>query len=213
MRALMLAAAMVAGLLTATGATVRAAPASPVAPASAQFEAKVADAKQAMMSDPSQALIHARAVIVAAKALPQGGAAASATGQWLEGEALMRLNRQSEAKPVLNAALATAQRVKPGSKLHADLMKARAVLSIEAGEFQAGLTALQKAHRMFGQLGERRSQAIVLQTIGSIYLEARDYPKVLEYYDQANEVFSDDPSLRLSACSSARRPPTCRSFC
>jgi diguanylate cyclase (GGDEF)-like protein len=178
--------------------TNRAAPA-PAAPPS-QFESSVAAAKQAMMSDPGKALTQADRAIAGSAKLPANQAeVARATGQWLKGEALIRLNRPDEARPVLDSALESLSAHQPGSKLHADLLKAKAGLLVVLGDLQGALDSLHRAYEMFGRLGDRRSQAIVLQKIGSIYLDARDYAKALDYYDQANEIFRDDPNLKLAA--------------
>jgi diguanylate cyclase (GGDEF)-like protein len=206
MRVVSLVLLMVAGALTASSATVHAQPApaakvqAATTPSQGRYESSIAASKQAMMSDPALALRQARQAIAAAKALPAAEAdIATANGQWLEGEALMRLNRLAEAAPAIDAALVTVKRVERNGKLHANLIKSRALISAEAGDLQAALTALQESHRLFGRLGEARSQSIVLQNIGSIYLEARDFPKVLQYYEQANEAFTGDPNLTLAS--------------
>ena len=62
-----------------------------------------------------------------------------------------------------------------------------------------GAADLLAAHEIFRALGEPRSQAIVLQNLGSIYLEARDFERALRYYEQANETYPDDPALTLTA--------------
>lgn len=166
----------------------------------AAFERHLGSAKAAMMSDPGAALRDARVAIAIGKGLPQNKSQiAVATGQWLEGEALTRLNRAREARQVVTDALAVAAKLQPESKLHADLLKASAAIANETGDLQSALTSLHQAHRIFEKLGERRSQAIVFQNIGSLYSEARDYQRVLYYYDLANETYSEDPSLALAA--------------
>lgn len=153
-----------------------------------------------MMSDPGAALRDARAAIAIGKGLPGNKSPiAVATGQWLEGEALTRLNRTREARPLITDALAVAAKQQPGSKLHANLLKASAAIASETGDLQSALTSLHQAHRIFEKLGERRSEAIVYQNIGSLYSEARDYQRVLHYYDLANETYKEDPSLALAA--------------
>ena len=166
----------------------------------AEFGRHLTSAKAVMMSDPGSALRDARAAIEIGKGMSGSEARiAIATGQWLEGEALIRLNRAKEARKVITDALAVAVQDRPGSKLHADLLKANAAIANETGDLQSALTSLHQAHRIFGKLGERRSQAIVYQNIGSIYSEARDYQRVLYYYDLANETYGEDPNLSLAA--------------
>jgi tetratricopeptide (TPR) repeat protein len=109
------------------------------------------------------------------------------------------LNQPQKAKPIIEAALAIAVKQAPGSKLHADILKSQAGIAAIAGDPQGALEMLHQAHAIYGKLGEARAQAIALQQMGSIYSQARDYPRVLEYYEQANEIFSGDPALTLSS--------------
>src|SRR5687768_18496279 len=99
----------------------------PTTPAS-PFEARVASAKAAMMGDPEAALRHARAATVLSRNNPNTRARLieEATGYWLEGEALIRVNRPQEAGPVIDRGMAIASRYAARTKLHADLLKARA---------------------------------------------------------------------------------------
>src|SRR5688572_10379215 len=165
------------------------------------FETRVAAAKAAMMGDPEAALRHARAATALSRNNPNARARLieEATSYWLEGEALIRVNRPEEARPVIDRGMAIASRHAARTKLHADLLKARAALSLVTGQVQSALTDLLAAHGLFRALGEPRSQAIVLQNLGSIYLEARDFERALRYYEQANEVYRDDPALTLAA--------------
>jgi diguanylate cyclase (GGDEF)-like protein len=154
-----------------------------------------------MMGDPEAALRHARAATALSRDNPNARARLieEATSYWLEGEALIRVNRPEQARPAIDRGMAIVTRYGARSKLHADLLKARAALSLVTGQVQSALTDLLAAHEMFRALGEPRSQAIVLQNLGSIYLEARDFERALRYYEQANEVYRDDPALTLAA--------------
>jgi len=191
------AAAAVAVLATAAPAAHALAP---PAPAESPFDARIAASKAAMMADPQAALREAQAALRLAKAEPAGGKASEniATAQWLQGEALLRLNRLDEAAPAIREGLAAAK-ASPDTKLHGDLVMAEAGLLATQGKVQPALQGFQRAYRIFGKAGEPRSQAIALHNIGSIYQDARDYAKVLQYYAQAAEVFRDDPVLVLTA--------------
>jgi diguanylate cyclase (GGDEF)-like protein len=174
--------------------------AAPVSPAEAKFVGEVGAAKAAMMSAPDVALTHAKAASALAAGLPRDKATvADATGKWLQGEALARLNHPEKAKPITDAALTAVEKAAPGTKLHADLLKSRALIDAASGQPQAALPMLHRAYDIYQQLGEARYQALVLQAIGSIYSEARDFPRVLRYYEQASEAYSGDPALNLSA--------------
>jgi len=165
------------------------------------FETEVAQAKAAMMGDPEAALAHARAANSLGGGLSDGKARAlaQATAQWLEAEALMRVNKPAEARVLAETGLATAAKVAPRTKLHADLLKARASILVVQGSVQPALADFLASHEIFRGLGETRSQAVVLQNLGSLYLSARDHERALRYYAQANEVHKEDAVLSLTA--------------
>ncbi len=177
---------------------------SPATPAAGQpidaFEGRVAAAKAAMMADPQAAL--ARSLEALDLARRQAGPAQPehvATAQWLQGEALLRLNRTDDAGPPIAEGLATAAARLPNSKLYGDLMLAQADLQATKGDVQAALQGYHAAYRVFGAAKQPRSQAMALMWIGSIYQDAGDYPKVLQYYAQAADLYPADPSLLITA--------------
>jgi signal transduction histidine kinase/CheY-like chemotaxis protein len=195
-----LACAAAAVLLLGSAAAARAeAPAPAFAPNT--FEGRVAAAKVAMVADPQVALQHAlQALDVAGRQAgdPQQ-AVHIATAQWLQGEALLRLNRTDDAAPAIGAGLATAAARAPNSKLHGDLTMAQAEVRAIQGDIQPALSGFQSAYRIFGKAGQPRGQAMALQNIGTIYQDAGDYAKVLQYYAQSAETYPGDPGLQISA--------------
>ena len=164
------------------------------------FEGRVAAAKAAMMADPPAAL--QRSIEALDLARRQGGAAQAehiATAQWLHGEALLRLNRTDDAGPPIAEGLATAAARLPNSKLHGDLMLAQGDMQATKGDVQSALQGFHAAYRVFGAAKQPRSQAMALMRIGSIYQDAGDYPKVLQYYAQAADLYPADLQLLITA--------------
>jgi len=176
-------------------------PATPADPAYAGFESAVAEAKTAMMGDPVQALAKADIALARARALgtSRNAEVAVATAEWLRGEAYIFLNQLDAARPVVDAALARAQRVAPNTKLHGDLMRSRGAIAAMSGRVTGALSDFQQAFRIFERANEARSQALTLQDIGQIYWDAGDYPKVLEKYSEASERYTADPSFTLTS--------------
>ncbi len=179
------------------GAAARPPPAADIS----AFDSQVGAAKAAMMGAPQEALARAQGALTLARG--QDGdprrAVKIATAQWLEGEALLRLNRLAEARPIVDAALASVAVSAPNSKLHGDLMMAQGGVLATTGQVQPALRDFQTAYTIFGAAHEPRSQAMALQNIGSIYQDAGDYPKVLQYYAQSAELYRGDPALLVSA--------------
>lgn len=163
------------------------------------FESTIARAKSQMMADPATALNLAREAKVSVDGDSRVSARNSLTARWLEGEALMRLNRGDEASSLLDAALAEASASFREEKIYADLLRSAASSKARAGEFEEALTHFELASDRYATLGDLRSRAIVLQNIGSLYSKAREFEKVLGYYRQAAEIFTDEGPLSLSA--------------
>lgn len=164
------------------------------------FEASVADAKGAMMSDPAVALDHARAAAHAALSLPSSDdqAAGAATAKWLEAEALVRLDDAAAALDAANAGLAALPASQIDTKLNGDLLLARGRAAQVESQTQLALESLIAAHAAFTAADVTRSQAIALQSLASLYVDARQYERALSYYDQAAAAHPDDPSLALA---------------
>ena len=177
--------------------------ADPVAkPPASPIDMRLAAAKDAMMGDPAGALTLSTQALTMAKAdTGPRQAEEIAAAQWLQGEALLRLNRPNEAAPVIAAGLAVASQKVPNTKLHGDLVMTQAALEADRGEVQSALRDFQAAYRIFGLAGHPRGQAVALQNIGSIYQDAHDYKKVLHYYAQSAEAYPADPLLQLSAAN------------
>lgn len=163
------------------------------------FEAKIAEAKSSMMADSAAALVSAREAATLATETGPKGDEARLTAKWLEAEALLRLNRAAEAAEIASAALAEAKRTIPESKLYADLLRSHGSIAAVSSNYGEALSSFLEAHQLYNRLGEKRSEAIVLQNIGSLYSDARDYERVLRYYRQASATYPDDPALSLSA--------------
>lgn len=165
------------------------------AASSLSFSEEVAAAKAAMMADPGTALQHAREAYRIEQVSGAGDQEHEAEAAWLEGEALTRLNRAGEARPILEKAVAAIAANEPGTKLHADLLKAYAAAARVTEKTTEALASLHQAHAIYRNLGETRAQAIVLQNLGMLHIEANDLERALDYFDQADRVYSDDPAL------------------
>ena len=187
--------------LTCIGAVPTAAALAQQATVSAgTFDAEVAAARAAMMGDPEAALRHAStATALSAQTTDvQARPVQEATGSWLEAEALMRVNRPQQAGPAIERGMALVTEHAPGTKLHADLLRTRAALSLVTGQVPSALADLLAARDMYRTLGEARSQAIVLQNLGSLYSQGRHFERALRYYQESSEAFAGDPALTLS---------------
>ncbi|TRD09847.1 EAL domain-containing protein [Erythrobacter insulae] len=168
-------------------------------PDASPYDQSISVAKTQMMGNSAAALKAAREAEKLADGDDERGILDRLTAKWLQGEALMRLNRAPEAEKIIAEALNEVSIKAPDHKLHADLLRSQAGLKAAASQYGEALSSFQKAHDRYKALGEARSQAIVLQNMGSLYSDARDYERVLSYYREATSVFTEDSALSLSA--------------
>jgi EAL domain-containing protein (putative c-di-GMP-specific phosphodiesterase class I)/tetratricopeptide (TPR) repeat protein len=157
-------------------------------------------ARTNMMSDPVAALEHAQR---AEQLVPAGfdgptELMALASAGWLQSEALTRLGRPGDALPVAERALQLLGDNPVPTKLHADILLSLGRILKLTGEHGASLEMLQNAFDVYVAVGETRSQAIVLQSIGSIYNDARQYDRAIEYFNNSIERHRDN-NLDLAA--------------
>ncbi|WP_421787058.1 EAL domain-containing protein [Hyphobacterium sp.] len=160
----------------------------------------VAEARANMMRDPAAALELAQR---AERMVPVGidgtaEATALATTSWLQAEALTRMARPGEARPVAERALELLGENPAPTKLYADILLALGRTLKITGEHGLALDHFQAAYEVYAVIGEARSQAIVLQSIGSIYNDARQYERAIEYFEDAADRYHDN-NLDLAA--------------
>ncbi len=167
------------------------------------FDARIADAKKAMMADPKAALLQAQQAAVAAQRSRPSARQdqALATSLWLEGEALTRMNKIQQGRKALDRGIALAARDRKVTKLDGDLMLSLARSADNDGDVALALRSYQKAHDVFAKLGEHRSDSMAFQGLGGIYDEAHDFDHEIAYYRRASQVYSEDPILELTAAN------------
>ncbi|MEO1041130.1 MAG: ATP-binding protein [Pseudomonadota bacterium] len=157
------------------------------------FDKAVAEAKKAMAASPMAALKHAQRAETLAPEVTRPGSLASSL--WLQGEALTRLNQPQDALPIISRALRLLNN--PSSQLAGDLALSMGRIERSQGDVGKALQSFQSAYRVFEGLGETRSQAIALQSIGTLYAMAYQHDRVIDYNLRASDVFSDGAILDL----------------
>lgn len=157
-----------------------------------------ADAKAAMMAEPAQALDLATQAERRAAAIADANqrAIAAATALWLQSEALIRSKNAKAAAPRITKALRMIAGTNAPGKLRGDLLMARAGVQQAQTKPAEAMASYQEAFNIFGQAGEKRSQAIALQLIAVLYTDANDYVSAEKYYKQAAEVYEGDAPFR-----------------
>jgi len=167
------------------------------------FTSLIAKTQRAMMTDPGAALETARAsdAIARSQAASPRYADARATALWLEAEALDRIGRLQDARPILDQAARFAGRDGTITTLDGNVQLTRARIADASGDIALALKSYQTAHTIFLQLGIPRSQSIALQGLGMLYDKAHDFNRAIRYYRQASQIYSGDRSLELTAAN------------
>jgi signal transduction histidine kinase/Tfp pilus assembly protein PilF/CheY-like chemotaxis protein len=191
--------ALLATVLIAVAMLCGARPAAAQASAAGlRFDVLVADAKASMLRDPRDTIAKAKQVeIVAAQLQGRQRTLGIATGQWLQGEAYLRLDEVNTAGPLIDRALAAVSHTAP-TKLTGDILLSRGGYHTAIANVAAALVDYQRAHNIFRDTGETRSRAIALLSIAGLYQDSMDYENALKYYAQALDVYQGDPQLRIS---------------
>ncbi|MEI5688772.1 ATP-binding response regulator [Sphingomonas kyungheensis] len=173
---------------------------TPTAALADAFDTLIADAKTAMLSDPHVTVERALVAERLARREPASPqrVVRQATAEWLRGEALLRLNENAAAEPLIDHAVAVSSRLAAGSTLQGDALLARGWLATVRADVSHALVDYQHAYKIFQRLGNPRSQAKALQSIGSLYVEANDQVSALRYFDQAISIYRADPMLALA---------------
>ncbi|MBX9796220.1 ATP-binding protein [Sphingomonas sp.] len=176
-----------------------------VAPAAVQsadpVRRQLADAKDAMRADPARARALAAAAEARARRAPltRANGLLIAESEWLQGEALLRLNAPGDAAPKIDDAIRLLDRTGFRGKLYGDLLLSRGGVATSNANVAQALSDYQTAHNLFRALRETRSQAIALQQIASLYREAGDWASALKYDTESSEIYADDPGLGISS--------------
>ena len=167
-----------------------------------EFDVLIADAKGAMLGDPPKAIYRAKAA--EALALRFDGSRrtlAIATARWLQGEAYSRMNDPRRAEPLIDGAIALVNKSGPPTKLKGDLLLSRGGVRLARADVAGALASYQQAHDIFRDIGETRSRAIAIISIGFLYQEASDFENALKYFGQSIDIYTGDPQLLFSMYS------------
>jgi signal transduction histidine kinase len=153
-----------------------------------------------MVATPERAQQLAASGERAASALPEGPQRRMAVAKfsWLQGEALVRMDNASAARPSLTRALKMVSSIRPPIQLRGDILMSMGTLDLVESRAAEALSDYQSAYNIFHRLGQTRGQAMALQNIASLYHTAGDDVRAERYYRQAAETFGSDPMLSLS---------------
>ncbi|GAA4779853.1 hypothetical protein GCM10023219_29730 [Stakelama sediminis] len=161
---------------------------------------RIAAAEQLMVANPAKVFEQAQGIEKDALSVADARARAvtQATALWLQADALLRMDREAEARPKIDRALQLLQPLTGYEKLKADLNLTRGNAQNMAGNAAEALNSFHEAHQAYQRLGDRRSESIALQNIAALYSVANDNSQAEKYYRQAGEVYNDGAIISLT---------------
>ncbi|WP_083943197.1 ATP-binding protein [Sphingomonas soli] len=165
-----------------------------------EVERITASVRAAMVATPEEAERLAATGEAAAQRVadPRERLLAAASFRWMRGEALVRMDKPDEARPLLAQALKMIEPIQEPIKLRGDILMSFGSLELVKSKAAEALGNYLKAFDIFKQIGEKRGQAIALQNLASLYYSGNDGGRAEKYYQQAMETYDGDPMLTLS---------------
>ena len=112
--------------------------------------------------------------------------------------ALIGLRRIDDADRVVQRGFNRAENSQVAPRVIGELTLSRGRIYQYRDDVQRALGAFQKAYGIFRLVGEKRSQAIALQSIAKLYVDGNDPQTAIKYYKQSAEEYAGDPLLALS---------------
>ena len=113
--------------------------------------------------------------------------------------ALIGLRRIDEAEMVVKRAFARGATSDLAPKVVGELTLSNGRIRQYRNDVQGALGAFQKAYGIFRAAGEKRSQALALQSIAKLYVDGGDGENAIKYYAQSAEEYGGDPLMSLSS--------------
>jgi signal transduction histidine kinase len=113
--------------------------------------------------------------------------------------ALIGLRRIDEAEKVVKRAFARTKSTQIAPKIIGELTLSKGRISQYRDDVQGALGAFQSAYKIFRSVGEKRSQALALQSIAKLYVDGGDGQTAIKYYTQSEEEYAGDPLMALSS--------------
>lgn len=113
--------------------------------------------------------------------------------------ALIGLRRIDEAEKIVKRAFARGVSGKMAPKVIGELTLSTGRIRQYREDVQGALSAFQKAYSIFRAAGEKRSQALALQSIAKLYVDGGDGETAIKYYTQSEEEYPGDPQMSLSS--------------
>ena len=159
-------------------------------------EGLLAEAQAIMFSDAEAGLELSSAAADAERRSPQPRPDILLRAAWLEGEALFRLGQFDQAADHIRTTLETT--TPENTEVYGKLLITSGRVARSRGDDGRALRNFQDAFSVFSEIDSRRYMAIALQALGTLYQNARQYERAVEYIERSAAIYLDDGMLRLA---------------
>lgn len=164
-----------------------------------QIDSKLEAARMLLPSSPDEVLRRLDALDGAARALPASiRTEALAKIVVMRADAHFRSGAFNAAQAEIDQARTMIGATGRASAVRGQMLRMRGVLQMQRGEPSAALESYLAAFAVFRQIGDARSESVVLQWIASLYAKANDFDRAQKYYQQAADVPLNDDAMALS---------------
>jgi signal transduction histidine kinase len=117
----------------------------------------------------------------------------------LMSRAFIRVGRADDAATAVKRGFARAKSSKLQPRVMAELTLSLGRVHQYREDVQLALRDFQMAYKLFRAVGDKRSQAVALQSIAKLYVDGGDGANALRYFKQSDEEYGGDPLMSLSS--------------
>ncbi len=166
-----------------------------------QIDTMIAEVRKQLSVDPENAIAIAEKSVTLVNQRVTGSDRANYLSDIdaLMTRALIRVGRTDEAAAAVKRGFARAKSVQLSTKVMAELTLSLGRVHQYRDDVQGALRDFQMAYKLFRAVGDKRSQAVALQSIAKLYVDGGDGANALRYFKQSDEEYGGDPQMLLSS--------------
>jgi signal transduction histidine kinase len=117
----------------------------------------------------------------------------------LTSRAFIRVGRTDDAAAAVKRGFARAKSTQLSQRVLAELTLSLGRVHQYQDNVQFALRDFQMAYKLYRAIGDKRSQAVALQSIAKLYVDGGDGANALRYFKQSDEEYGGDPLMSLSS--------------
>lgn len=166
-----------------------------------QVDAMIAQARAQLSVDPESSIAIAEKSVTLVNERVTGGDRANYLSDIdaLMSRAFIRVGRTDDAAAAVKRGFARMKSARLSPRVLAELTLSLGRVHQYRDNVQLALRDFQMAYKLFRSVGDKRSQAVALQSIAKLYVDGGDGANALRYFKQSDEEYAGDPLMSLSS--------------